>query len=238
LADVRPPDWEEFHRWQDLAGGRIRILTLSPEWPGAVEFISRVAATDVVVSIGHTAASPDQIASAVDAGARMSTHLGNGSHAKIDRHPNYIWEQLGNDNLWGCFIVDGHHLPPSVVKCMIRAKSVAHSILVTDAIAAAGLPPGMHKLGNVDVEVLESRRVNLPGSPYLAGSVLEMNRAIEMTIAFAEISLAEAVQMATLNPARAIGVEDEIGTIAVGMRAEILLAEWDNARLTLHNLPI
>lgn len=233
LADVRPPDWDEFHRWQELSGGRIRILTLSPEWPGAVEFISRVAATDVVVSIGHTAASPDQIASAVDAGARMSTHLGNGSHAKIDRHPNYIWEQLGNDNLWGCFIVDGHHLPPSVVKCMIRAKSVAHSILVTDAIAAAGLPPGMHRLGNVEVEVLPSRRVNLPGTPYLAGSVLEMDRAIEMTVAFAGISLEDAVRMATINPARALGVEDEIGSIAVGMRADLLLANWDNATLSI-----
>jgi N-acetylglucosamine-6-phosphate deacetylase len=238
LADVRSPDWDEFQRWQKLSGGRIRILTLSPEWPAASEFISRVAASGVIVSIGHTAATPDQITSAVTAGARMSTHLGNGSHAKIDRHPNYIWEQLGNDNLWGCFIVDGHHLPPSVVKCMIRAKSVAHSILVTDAIAAAGLPPGMHKLGNVEVEVLPSRRVNLPGTPYLAGSVLEMNRAIEMTVAFAGISLAEAIQMATLNPARAIGLQDEIGSIAVGMRAELLLAEWDNARLTLHNLPI
>jgi N-acetylglucosamine-6-phosphate deacetylase len=81
-ADVRPPDREEFERWQRLSGGRIRILTLSPEWPGVNEFITEVTASGVVVAIGHTAATPEQIAAAAAAGARMSTHLGNGSHAK------------------------------------------------------------------------------------------------------------------------------------------------------------
>ena len=228
-ADVRPPDWAEFTRWQELAGGRIRILTLSPEWPEANEFIALVAATGVVVSIGHTAATPDQIAAAAAAGARMSTHLGNGSHARIDRHPNYIWEQLANDHLWGCFIVDGHHLPPTVVKSMIRAKTIEHSIIVTDAIAAAGLPAGRHYLGHVEVEVLESRRVNLPGTPYLAGSVVDMNDSVAKAVAYAGITLAEAVRLATINPARAIGVDDLVGSLEVGKRADILRARWNPA---------
>lgn len=228
-ADVRPPDWAEFARWQELAGGRIRILTLSPEWPEANEFIARVAATGVVVSIGHTAATPDQIAAAAAAGARMSTHLGNGSHARIDRHPNYIWEQLANDHLWGCFIVDGHHLPPTVVKSMIRAKTIEHSIIVTDAIAAAGLPAGRHYLGHVEVEVLESRRVNLPGTPYLAGSVVDMNDSVAKAVAYAGITLADAVRLATINPARAIGVDDLVGSLEVGKRADILRARWNPA---------
>ena len=233
LADVRPPDWGEFERWQQLSGHRIRILTLSPEWPGVNEFITRVAATGVIVAIGHTAASPEQIAAAAAAGARMSTHLGNGSHAKIDRHQNYIWAQLSNDSLWASFIVDGHHLPPAVVKCMIRAKTVDQSIIVTDAIAAAGLPPGRHHLGNVEVEVLESRRVNLPGTPYLAGSVVDMNDSVAKAVAYSGISLADAVRMATLNPARLLGLENEIGELAVGRRADILRADWDPVTLSL-----
>ncbi|MEP7339131.1 MAG: amidohydrolase family protein, partial [Acidobacteriota bacterium] len=109
---VRPPDWEQFRHWQEAARGQIRIVTLSPEWPESFDFIEKAAASGVIVAIGHTAATPAQIACAVQAGVKMSTHLGNGSHARIDRHPNYIWEQLANDALWASFIVDGHHLPP------------------------------------------------------------------------------------------------------------------------------
>lgn len=235
---VRPPDWDEFCRWQELAGGRVRIITLSPEWPQSSDFITRAADSGVVVAIGHTAASPAQIAEAVAAGATMSTHLGNGSHARIDRHPNYIWEQLGDDRLQASFIVDGHHLPPSVVRCFVRAKRPNRSVLVTDAIAAAGLPAGRYRLGPVEVEVTPERRVNLPGTPYLAGSVLEMNNAVAMTVAFAGVSLAEALDMATLNPARLLGLESSIGRIAVGCQADLLRLEWNPERATLSASPI
>jgi len=237
-ADVRPPDFDEFERWQHLSGGRIRILTLSPEWPGANGFIERVAASGVLVAIGHTAATPAQIAAAAVAGARMSTHLGNGSHAQIDRHQNYIWAQLSNDRLWASFIIDGHHLPPAVVKCLVRAKTVERSIIVTDAIAAAGLPPGRYHLGNVEVEVLESRRVNLPGTPYLAGSVVDMNDSIAKAVSYTGTSLADAVRMATLNPARALGIEDQFGSIEIGKRADLLIAHWDPMRTRLEVEPV
>ncbi|NBO63273.1 MAG: N-acetylglucosamine-6-phosphate deacetylase [Acidobacteria bacterium] len=236
--DVRAPNFAEFERWQNISGERIKILTLSPEWPGAEEFISRVASTGVVVAIGHTAATPEQIAAAAAAGARMSTHLGNGSHARIDRHQNYIWAQLSNDQLWASFIIDGHHLPPAVVKCMIRAKTIEKSIIVTDAIAAAGLPPGRHYLGNVEVEVLESRRVNLPGTPYLAGSVIDMNDSIAKAVSYAGLSLADAVRMATLNPAQALRIEKHFGSIEVGKRADILAASWDPMRMRLDVEPV
>lgn len=237
-ADVRPPDLKEFERWQFLSGQRIRILTLSPEWPNANEFISQVASSGVLVAIGHTAATPEQITAAVFAGAQMSTHLGNGSHAKIDRHQNYIWAQLSNDHLWASFIIDGHHLPPAVVKCLVRAKTVERSIIVTDAIAAAGLPPGYYHLGNVEVEVLESRRVNLPGTPYLAGSVIDMNESIAKAVSYTGVTLAEAVRMATLNPARALGIEDQFGSIGIGKRADILIARWDPMRTRLEVDPV
>lgn len=229
---VCPPNWDQFRRWQDVAKGRIRILTLSPEWPESFEFIERAAGSGVIVAIGHTSARPDQIADAVRAGAKMSTHLGNGSHAKIDRHPNYIWEQLANDDLWASFIVDGHHLPPAVVKCFLRSKGFARSVLVTDAIAAAGCPPGNYKLGNVEVEVLENGRVNLPGTPYLAGSALEMDDAIGKTVRFSDATLDDALRMASANPADLLGMRYR-GTLEYGQRADLILFDWDDAAMKL-----
>jgi N-acetylglucosamine-6-phosphate deacetylase len=230
---ARAPDWDEFLRWQDAARGRIRIVTLSPEWPGAIDFIERAAASGVVVAIGHTAAAPAQIADAARAGARLSTHLGNGTHAKIDRHPNYIWEQLANDALWASFIVDGHHLPPSVVKCFLRSKGVARGILITDAIAAAGFPAGRYRLGNVEVEVTPARRVNLPGTPYLAGSVLEMHEAIARTVQYSDATLDDALRMASANPAELLGLDAEFGSIEIGRRADLMLFGWDEENSTI-----
>jgi N-acetylglucosamine-6-phosphate deacetylase len=230
---ARAPDWDEFQRWQDAARGRISIVTLSPEWPGAIDFIERAAASGVVVAVGHTAAAPEQIADAARAGARLSTHLGNGSHAKIDRHPNYIWEQLANDDMWASFIVDGHHLPPSVVKCFLRSKGVARSILVTDAIAAAGRPAGRHRLGAVEVEVTPARRVNLPGTPYLAGSVLEMPEAVAKTVQYSDATLDDALRMASANPAELLGGGSEFGSIEIGRRADLILFRWDEESSTL-----
>lgn len=230
---VRPPDWNEFESWQRLAGGLIRIVTLSPEWPESIDFIERAVESGVIAAIGHTSATPDQIAAAVGAGAGLSTHLGNGSHAKIDRHPNYIWEQLASDDLWASFIVDGHHLPPSVVKCFLRSKTIDRSILVTDAIAAAGLPPGNYKLGDVDVEVTSERKVCLPGTPYLAGSVLEMHDAIGKTVRFSDATLDDAIRMATLNPAALLGRAGWTGSIETGKRADLTLFQWDESNYSL-----
>jgi len=139
---VRPPDVEEFRRWQEAAGGRIRIVTLSPEWAGAPHYIERITSEGVVASIGHTQATAEQIAAAVSAGATLSTHLGNGAHPLLRRHPNYIWEQLADDRLMAGFIVDGIHLGAAFLKSAIRAKTVGRSVLVTDAATPAGATPG------------------------------------------------------------------------------------------------
>jgi N-acetylglucosamine-6-phosphate deacetylase len=229
---VRPPDWDQFERWQEAAEGKIRIVTLSPEWPESIDFIERTTAAGVIAAIGHTAATQRQLLDAVRAGARLSTHLGNGSHARIDRHPNYIWDQLAADELLASFIVDGHHLPPSVVKCFLRCKTTARSILVTDAIAAAGRPPGHYRLGSVAVEVTQERRVCLPGTPYLAGSVLEMNDAVAKTVRYSDASLDEALRMASGNPAELLGVAGRLGSIDVGRRADIVLFRWDEVGKT------
>lgn len=135
---VRPPDWDEFRRLQDAAGGLIRLHTLAPEHDGAIVFIEKLVGSGVVVALGHTAATPAQLRDAVKAGAKLSTHLGNGSHAVLPRHENYIWEQLANDDLWASVICDGHHLPPSVVKVMLRVKTPARTVLTCDASSLAG----------------------------------------------------------------------------------------------------
>ena len=200
---VRPPDFDEFERWQDAARGLVRIVTLAPEWPDAPRYIERLAAAGVVVAIGHTQANSAQIATAVSAGATLSTHLGNGAHAVLRRHPNYIWDQLAEDRLMASFIADGIHLDASFLKVALRAKGIERSILVTDAVTPAGGPPGRYRLGEQEVDLTADGRVVIAGQGRLAGSALRMDRAIDNLMRLAGIPLADAIRMATVNPATA-----------------------------------
>jgi N-acetylglucosamine-6-phosphate deacetylase len=198
-------------------------VTLAPEVGGALALIERLAATGVRVAIGHTAASGAQVRDAVRAGATLSTHLGNGCASVLPRHPNVIWEQLGEDGLIASFIVDGHHLPPATVKAMVRAKTPSRSILVTDAIAAAGMPPGIYQLAKQRVELSAAGRVALPGSPYLAGSALVLNVAVGNAVRFTGLPLEDVVAMASTRPAAYLGIPTA-GTVA---------ARWDPASFEL-----
>ena len=218
---VRPPDLDEFYRWQDAARARIRIVTLSPEWPEAPRYIERVAAEGVVASIGHTQATAAQIAAAVAAGATLSTHLGNGAHQLLRRHPNYIWEQLAEDRLMAGFIVDGIHLGAAFLKSAIRAKTVERSLLVTDAATPAGAAPGRYYLGGQPVDLTVEGRVVLAGTDRLAGSALHMHRGVENLMRLAGLSLADAVRMATVNPGRAGKVPGRAHGLIPGAPADI-----------------
>jgi N-acetylglucosamine-6-phosphate deacetylase len=224
---VRPPDLEEFRRWQDAAHGDIRLVTLSPEWPEAPAYIEALARDGLVVSIGHTNATRAQIAAAVSAGATMSTHLGNGSHDVLPRHPNYIWDQLAEDRLTASFIPDGIHAPPAFIKAAIRAKEVARAVLVTDAATPAGGPPGRYRLGAQDVDLTADGRVVLAGQQRLAGSALSMDRAVANAMRFADVSLPDAVTMATTNAARAGRVPGrQIGLVG-SERADFVRFRYD-----------
>ncbi|RKU21121.1 N-acetylglucosamine-6-phosphate deacetylase [Candidatus Poribacteria bacterium] len=222
LEHVRDPDWDEFQRWQDIAEGQITIVTLAPEKKGAIPFIKKLVTNGIVVALGHTDASGDDIQAAIDAGAKLSTHLGNGAHALIKRHPNYIWEQLGADELWASLIVDGHHLPPAVAKSMIRAKTLDRCLLVSDAVALAGMKPGIYQFAGKSVELTAERCVRLVGTEYLAGSAIELARGIENSVRFAGISLEEAVSLATRQPMRLLNAEAR-----VEKQANLILFEWD-----------
>jgi N-acetylglucosamine-6-phosphate deacetylase len=199
---VRDPDWETFCRLQEAAGGHIRLVTLAPELPGALDLIERLRAAGVVVAIGHTDATEADIDAAVQAGAQLSSHLGNGAHAVLPRHRNYIQKQLATDGLLASIIVDGHHLTDYFVKNVVRCKGPERVILVTDAMAAAGAPPGMYRLGEVLAEAQPDGVVRLPGTPYLAGSALTMDRAVANVRRFAGVTLAQALAMATEHPRR------------------------------------
>jgi N-acetylglucosamine-6-phosphate deacetylase len=223
LEHVRDPDWSEFERWQEAAGGRIRICTLAPERARAIPFIEKLSEAGVVAAIGHTAAEPEDIRNAVAAGATLSTHLGNGAHSMIRRHPNYIWEQLADDRLAASIITDGHHLPPSVAKCISRVKGPDRLIVVSDAVSLGGLPPGLYH--NDRYEVLPSGRVNLAGTPYLAGAGHLLDTCVANAVRFTDLSLAQAVDCVTASPARLLGLSNRKGKIAVGYDADLTLFE-------------
>jgi N-acetylglucosamine-6-phosphate deacetylase len=226
-ACCRPPDWNEFQRLQESADGMIRLVTLSPEYAEAPEFIRRAVAGGIVVAIGHTAADSTQIRAAVDAGARLSTHLGNGAHRMLRRHPNYLWDQLADDRLSATLIVDGHHLPPEVVKTFVRAKSLERIILVSDVSALAGLPPGHYKSQLCELDILADGRIVLAGQDQLlAGASRPLIAGIANIMRFAGVSLQSAIDMASRHPAKLLGLD--VCEFAVGDRADfILLTEQD-----------
>jgi N-acetylglucosamine-6-phosphate deacetylase len=226
---VRPPDLEEFRRFQDAASGNIRLVTLSPEWPQAPRFIEAIVRRGVVASIGHTRASAAQISDAVSAGATLSTHLGNGADAVLPRHPNYLWDQLAEDRLAASFIVDGFHLPPSFLNVALRAKGLERSLLVTDAVMPAGCSPGPYRLGEVEVELHSDGSVRLAGGMRLAGSALMMHRAITNVMKTAGLTLRDAITLATRNPARIGRVGYRQRGINPGDRADLIRFRYDEA---------
>jgi N-acetylglucosamine-6-phosphate deacetylase len=222
---VRPPDWDEFRRLQDAAGGRIRLVTLAPEHDGALNFIERLTAAGIVVAIGHTAAPGQRIRDAAAAGARLSTHLGNGTHATLHRHDNYVWEQLAHDGLWASVIADGHHLPAAVVRCFLRVKTPARTVLTCDASPLAGLPPGRYREWEQDFEVLPSGKVIVPGTGFLAGSGVFTDVCVGNVMRFAGVGLREALEMASARPRELLGLP--AAELKAGATADLVLFDWE-----------
>ncbi len=221
---VRPPNWDEFRRFQDAAHGMIKMLTLAPESAGAVPFIEKVAATGVVVAIGHTGASAAYIRDAVKAGAKISTHLGNGSHAMLPRHDNYIWEQLAADGLWASMIADGHHLPDSVMRCIVRGKTPARMILTCDASPLAGSPPGKYRQWEYDFDVLPIGKIVVSGTQFLGGSWAFTDLCVRNLLKLGETSLAETIDMASNRPRELLGLPTR--KIEIGEPAELIVFDW------------
>ncbi|MHA6484897.1 N-acetylglucosamine-6-phosphate deacetylase [Paenibacillus sp. strain BS8-2] len=219
---VKAPDWHLFQQWQQAANGLIQIITLSPEWDNAPAFIEQCVGSGVIVSIGHTAATPDQINRAVQAGATLSTHLGNGAHLTLPRHPNYIWEQLAEDRLATCMIADGFHLPDSLMKVMLRTKG-KRLFLVSDAVYLSGLEPGHYDthIGG-QVVLTEEGRLHLASEPALLAGSAQLLRAGIQHLANADLcTAADAWDMASILPATYMNLEAGRG-IAEGAPADLV----------------
>ena len=223
---VMAPNWSAFQRWQEAAGGRIRMVTMSPEWPEATEFIAACVASGVKAAIGHTAATSEQIAEAIAAGATMSTHLGNGAHLLMPRHPNYLWDQLASDELWAGLIADGFHLPASVLKVAMKMKG-DRAILVSDAVHLGGLPPGTyHSRKRTYVVKTPEGRIHLADNPgLLSGSGQMLPWGIAHLTRNGLASLADAWDMASIRPSTYMELPTAAG-LAAGAPADVVLFEW------------
>jgi N-acetylglucosamine-6-phosphate deacetylase len=187
-------------------------------------FIEKLAAAGVVVSIGHTAATPEQIRDATRAGARLSTHLGNGAHAVLPRHPNYIWEQLAADELWASVIADGHHLPASVLKSILRVKTPARTVLISDAGTLAGLPPGRYECWGQEFEVHSAGKIVMPGTGFLAGAAVFLDNCVSNVLNLGLADMSTAIDMAAVRPRELLGLP--VPRIGPGEPADFTLFDW------------
>jgi N-acetylglucosamine-6-phosphate deacetylase len=226
---VRAPSVEEYRRFQDAAEGNIRLMTVSPHWPGITTLIETMVQEGVVVSIGHTGADGVQIEEAVKAGATMSTHLGNGAHSEMRRHPNYLWDQMANDKLTASFITDGIHIGQNFFRVALRAKGIERSVIVTDAVMPAGCAPGDYMLGEVAVTLHPGDRVTLRGGDRLAGAALKMHDGIGRAVRLGGISLRDAVTMATTNAARVGRISGRWRGLQAGERGDLVEFDFDDA---------
>jgi N-acetylglucosamine-6-phosphate deacetylase len=221
---VRPPSLDQFDRWQQVSGGLVGLVTMSPHFDESAQYIANLVAHGVHVSLGHTNATAEQIKGAVDAGARLSTHLGNGIAAVLPRHSNPIWSQLADDRLTASFIADGQHLPQETFKAMTQAKGRERSFLVSDTVALAGMPAGLYATpvgGNV--ELSSNGRLSLQGSSALAGATVPLAQCIGRAVRMMGCPLVDVLRMVTEIPGRFVGGR---GLLQAGCRADIIRFRW------------
>ena len=217
-ALLRPASRELFDRMWQAAAGHVCVLTIAPEIEGALDLITEASRRGVCVSLGHSDADLSLAAAATRAGARHATHTFNAMRPLDHRNPALLGAVLTDDALTADIIVDGIHVAPEVVDLFIRAKGIDRAVLITDGISATGMPDGTYVLGGLEVQVRDGR-CEYDGR--LAGSVLTLDRAVRNTMRFARVTLQHAIRMATLNPARVLGLEQRKGTLSVGADADI-----------------
>ena len=209
VEHILPPSVEKFKRYQDWADGKISILTLAPEQPGAEELTRHASGLGVVVALGHHNADAESLKAAVDAGARCVTHLGNGIPDSVHRHRNPMWWQLASDALCVSLITDGNHLPPELVKVALRAKGVDRSIVISDGTSLSGMPPGSYERTGQKVVLEESGRISIPGTPYLAGSSATMLDCMNFLASLDLLTEEELRKVGFENPLKLLGKSAE-----------------------------
>jgi len=219
---ARDPSIAELDRFITASEGLLKLITLAPERNGAIEFISAATKRGITVSIGHSAATAERLAEAVQAGARLSTHLGNGSHAVLPRLRNYLWEQLADDRLWASIIADSFHLPDSVLKTMRRTKGLERLVLVSDVAYLGGHPSGIYRWGDIAVEVFPDGHLGMPGTTFLAGAGHLLDWDIPHFARSTAVGIADAVRLATVQPARLLALPYSRDAFSVGEPADLV----------------
>lgn len=210
-----------FDRFWQAARGHIRLMTIAPELPEALELIEHASTRGVVCSLGHSNATYPEAAAGFGAGARSATHTFNAMHSLEHREPGIAGYVLDKDELFAEILCDGIHVDPAMIRLFFKAKGPARGILITDGISATGMPDGNYQLGNLDVTV-EKGRCTLAGSAgTLAGSVLTMDRAVRNFARFTGSGLPSAAALAARNPAELLGIEEEWGVLEEGRQANI-----------------
>jgi len=220
---VQPPDLRAFNKLYKAARGRILYTTVAPELPGAEKYIRELTARGVVVALGHHNGTAEDVARAAEAGARLSTHLGNGLASMIHRHNNPLWPQLADDRLAASLLADLEHLPAPVLKTFIRAKTPRNVILASDCVHIAGQPPGRYMLGEMAVELLPTGRICLNGTDLLAGSSLMLLQGVVNAAKTGAMTLQQAFASATTVPARILGIKHNGALPQPGKKANFLL---------------
>ena len=222
LRYVRDADIAEFDRWKEHARGLLKYITIGAEANGAEQLIRHAVSKGVAVAIGHTGATREQIDRAVEAGATLSTHLGNGIFAKLDRFENPIWPQLRNNGLTTGLIADGDHVTPDLVWVISRCKDSDHIILVSDLHHCAGLPPGRRQDGPLEIDIVKDGAVRVAGTPYLAGAGVHLLRCIWNYSRFTGTDLKTSFKLGTANPIRKYGLDSERAALRKGHKAEFI----------------
>ena len=213
------PNTATFDRLFEASEGRIRLMTLAPELPGAIELTAHATARGVRVSLGHSNATAAETRAAIAAGAVSATHTFNAMRPLDHREPGILGTALTNDALFAELICDGIHVAPEMVKLWWRAKGPERAILVTDALSAAGMPDGVYRLGEFAVQVANGRAM---ANGVLAGSVLTLDRALANFMEFTGAPLEQALRLLTVNPASMTGLGDQVGSLAVGEAANLV----------------
>lgn len=218
-ASILPPTLDTFEKFWEASRGCVRMMTIAPELEGARVVIAAATARGVCVSIGHSDADLKAAQNGVAAGARHATHVFNAMRPLDHRDPGILGVALMDERISAEVIADGIHVDPLVIQLFLRAKGVEGAVLVTDGTSATGMPNGRYRLGSVDVEVKDGR---CTADGKLAGSVLTMDKAVRNIMKFANWDLQHAVRLATLNPARAIGLLPKAGTLESGAVADLV----------------
>jgi N-acetylglucosamine-6-phosphate deacetylase len=203
---MHAPSLAEFAQLQHAAGGRVRLITLAPEWPGSPDCIAGITGAGVQVSLGHTNASEAEIDAAIQAGARFATHVGNGTPQQMHRHDNVVQRLLARDELIACLIPDGVHLPPFTLKNFFRAKPAGRVLFTTDAMSGAGAGPGRYRIGPHDIEVGADGIARNPGGNGFAGSTLTPDEGVRRCSAYLGLSPEAAAMLWSTAAAKAFGI--------------------------------